>query len=154
MAFSVKNCESSNTSCDVLPSGISLDEPTFFQSSFSGRKDDIDNIISAPDDVFHHPDAVKDDERHLRQTTSQMDIIGSTTQQGCNDADVSSALNGKCIGWTKSLKDFPPFTYEQLEHKLVKNSRTMPDNVAPKAYRNIIGSPGTRCFVFIDVTYA
>ena len=102
----------------------------------TGRKDDVDNIISASDDVFHHPDAVEDDERHLRQTTTQMNI-GSTTRQGCNEADVSSALNENCIGWTKSLKEFPPFTYEKLEHKLVKNSRTMPDNVAPKAYRNM-----------------
>ena len=102
----------------------------------TGRKDDVDNIISASEDVFHHPDAVEDDERHLRQTTTQMNI-GSTTRQGCNEADVSSALNENCIGWTKSLKDFPPFTYEKLEHKLVKNSRTMPDNVAPKAYRNM-----------------
>ena len=101
----------------------------------TGRKDEVDNIISASDDVFHHPDAVEDDERHLRQTTTQMNI-GSTTPQGWNEADVSSALNEKCIGWTKSLKDFPPFTYEKLEHKLVENSRTMPDNVAPKAYRN------------------
>ena len=81
-----------------------------------GRKDDVNNIISASDDVFHYPDA---DETHLRQTTTQMNI-GSTTQQGCNEADVSSALNENCIGWTKSLKDFPPFTYEKLEHKLVK----------------------------------
>ena len=102
----------------------------------TGRKDDVDNIISASNDVFYHPDAVEDDERHLRQTTTQMNI-GSTTRQGCNEADVSSALNENCIGWTKSLKDFPPFTYEKLEHKLVKNSRTMPDNVAPKAYRNM-----------------
>ena len=120
-----------------LPSGISLDEPSFFQSNFTGRKDDIDNIISAPDDIFPHPDAVEDDERHLRQTTTQMDITGSTTQLGCNDADVSSALNGKRIGWIKSLKDFLPFTYEKLEHKLMKKSRTMPYNVPPKAYRNM-----------------
>ena len=144
MSFAVENCESSNTCCDVLPSGISLDEPNFFQSSFTGRKNDIDNIISAPDDVFHYPDAVEDDERHLRQTTctTQMNIIGSTMQQGCNDADISSALNGKCIGWIKSLKDFSSFTCEKLEYKLVKNSRTMPDNVAPKTYRNMMKGYG------------
>ena len=107
MAFAVENRESFNTSCDVLPSGIIFDEPSFFQSSCTGCKDDIDNIISAPDDVFHHPDVVEDDEKHLRQTTTQMDI-GSTTRQGYNEADVSSALNGNCIMWTKSLKDFPP----------------------------------------------
>ena len=96
---------------------------------------DNDNIISPTDDVFHHPDAVEDDE----STTTQMDIGSttselSTTRQVCKEADVSSALNGNCIGWTKSLKDFPPFTYEKLEYKLVKNSRTMPDNVAPFKY--------------------
>ena len=69
-----------NTSCDVLPSEIILDEPSFFKSSCTGRKDDIKNIISAPDDVFHHPDAVEDDGRHLHQTTTQIDI-GSTTRQ-------------------------------------------------------------------------
>ena len=73
----------------------------------TGRKDDVDNIISASDDVFHHPDAVEDDERHLRQTTTQMNI-GSTTWQGCNEADVSSGLNENCIGWTKSLGEKQP----------------------------------------------
>ena len=55
----------------------------------TGCKDDVDNIISASNDVFHHPDAVEDDERHLRQTTTQMNI-GRTTRQGCNEADVST----------------------------------------------------------------
>jgi hypothetical protein len=39
--------------------------------------------------------------------------------------------------WIKTLEKLPGFTHEQLENKLVKNSRTMPDKIAPKAYRLI-----------------
>ena len=46
-------------------------------------------------------------------------------------------LNADRHGWTRSLAKLPAFTHEKLENKLVKNSRTMSDKVAPKAYRNM-----------------
>jgi hypothetical protein len=46
-------------------------------------------------------------------------------------------LNANDKGWTKSLAKLPPFTHEMLENKLVKNSRTMPDRIAPKVHRNM-----------------
>ena len=46
-------------------------------------------------------------------------------------------FNSDKVGWIKSLEKLPGFTHEKLENKLVKNSRTMPDKVAPKAYRNM-----------------
>jgi hypothetical protein len=39
--------------------------------------------------------------------------------------------------WIKSLEKRLGFTHEKLENKLVKNRRTMPDKIAPKAYRNM-----------------
>ena len=46
-------------------------------------------------------------------------------------------LNVDEKNWTKSLVKLPPFTHEKLENKLVRNNRTMPDKIAPKAYRNM-----------------
>lgn len=45
--------------------------------------------------------------------------------------------NVECSGWTKSLEKMPQFTHGKLEHKLLRNSETMPDKVSPKAHRNI-----------------
>ena len=38
--------------------------------------------------------------------------------------------------WSVSLKNMPKFSEVQLNEKLITNSSTMPDNKAPKAYRN------------------
>ena len=46
-------------------------------------------------------------------------------------------VNVEANGWTKSLEKLPSFTHGKLENKLVKNAHTMPDNLAPKAHRNI-----------------
>ena len=63
---------------------------------------------------------------------------------GCNEIihDVLSRqpladLKTKEDTLTKSLVKLPPFTYEKLENKLVRNNRTMPFKIAPKAYRNM-----------------
>ena len=49
----------------------------------------------------------------------------------------AESLHSDSRGWTKSLKDLPSFSHAKLENKLVKNNRTMPDKIAPNAYRNM-----------------
>lgn len=41
-------------------------------------------------------------------------------------------LNADLKGWTKSLTKQTAFTHKMLENQLVRNSRTMPDKIAPK----------------------
>ena len=38
--------------------------------------------------------------------------------------------------WSKSLKDFPPFSEKQINNQLIYNSKTMPDLRASSAHRN------------------
>ena len=49
----------------------------------------------------------------------------------------NDVLNTDSNGWAKSLLNLPVSTHEELEKKLVRNSQTMPDNVALKAHRNM-----------------
>ncbi|CAB4033694.1 ATP-dependent DNA helicase PIF1 [Paramuricea clavata] len=53
------------------------------------------------------------------------------------DDDGASFPHSETKGWTKLLQDIPPFIHQKLENKMVNNSRTMPDTVAPKARRNM-----------------
>ena len=53
------------------------------------------------------------------------------------DDDAASFPHSETKGWTKLLQDIPPFTHQKLENKMVNNSRTMPDKVAPKVHRNM-----------------
>ena len=79
-------------------------------------------------------------------------VISCETQaadasNGCSNKRQESAVDNNTLdaeslhsdskGWTKSLKDLPAFSHAKLENKLVKNNRTMPDKIAPNAYRNI-----------------
>ena len=48
---------------------------------------------------------------------------------------LNAAASGS--GWTKSLEKLPSFSHEKLMNKLVRNRGTMPDKMAPKAYRNM-----------------
>jgi hypothetical protein len=53
------------------------------------------------------------------------------------DDNEASFSHSETKGWTKLPRDIPPFTNQKLENKMVNNSRTMPDKVAPKAHRNM-----------------
>ena len=55
----------------------------------------------------------------------------SMTEEDILNADASGS------GWTKSLEKLPSFSHEKLLNELVRNSGTVPDKVAPKAYRNM-----------------
>ena len=55
----------------------------------------------------------------------------SMTEEDILNADASGS------GWTKSLEKPASFSHEKLMNKLVRNSGTMPDKMAPKAYRNM-----------------
>ena len=46
------------------------------------------------------------------------------------------SFNSEKLGWIKSLEKRPEFNLEKLVKRLVKDSSTMPDKQAPKAYRN------------------
>ena len=70
-------------------------------------------------------------------TTKRSGGAGSSRQLLTSMNTNGDILNADGHGWTRSLAKLPAFTHEKLENKLVKNSRTMPDKVAPKAYRNM-----------------
>ena len=53
------------------------------------------------------------------------------------DAGPNNGLNpGKMSDWSVSLKKMPRFSEAQLSEKIIKNSSTMPEKIAPKTYRN------------------
>ena len=64
---------------------------------------------------------------------------GISLQQQFDSKTEEDVLNADASGssWTKSLEKLPSFTHEKLVNKLVRNSGTMPDKMAPKAYRNM-----------------
>ena len=81
-------------------------------------------------------------ENPQNQCSSQLSLSNFTRRSGGaasprelvvleTSADI---FNSDMVGWIKSLEKLPGFTHEKLENKLVKNSRTMPDKVAPKSY--------------------
>ena len=51
--------------------------------------------------------------------------------------DNPESFNSEKLGWIKSLEKLPGFNHEKLVKRLVKDSSTMPDKQAPKAYRNM-----------------
>ena len=61
---------------------------------------------------------------------------GSICKEIQSRLDVDN-LSTESHGQTKSLVNLPRFSHEKLEKKLVRNSRTMPDKIAPEAHLNI-----------------
>ena len=61
----------------------------------------------------------------------------STKQSGGTGSSREDIINSEKRGWIKSLEKLPQFNHEKLVKRLVKDSRTMPDRQAPKAYRNM-----------------
>ena len=55
----------------------------------------------------------------------------STEPQRLNNPE---SFNSEKLGWIKSLEKLPEFNHEKLVKRLVKDSSTMPDKQAPKAY--------------------
>ena len=51
--------------------------------------------------------------------------------------DNPESFNSEKLCWIKSLKKLPEFNHEKLVKRLVKDSSTMPDKQAPKAYGNM-----------------
>jgi hypothetical protein len=82
-------------------------------------------------------DLCRSESAEVRPISPVVDIFRLDEDEVDLDDDAASFPHSETKGWTKLLQDIPPFTHQKLENKMVNNSRTMPDKVAPKAHRNM-----------------
>ena len=123
MAFASGSCD---RFCHELEGENILDDPRSAENSFL---DGIEALGHMPDVVFCENNVAANAESNGNSNKRQEAAAD-------NVLDLES-LHSDSRGWTKSLKDLPAFSHTKLENKLVKNNRTMPDKIAPNAYRNM-----------------
>ena len=97
-------------SCDELEGENIFDDPSSAENSCL---DDIEALGHMPDVVFFESN------EEINESSGN----SNKRQSEAGDILDVESLHSNRRGWTKSLKDFPAFSHEKLENKLVKNNR-------------------------------
>ena len=121
-----------DTSCAFFENEIILGDPSSSKNSCTGGQGDVQAKMGASG-----KDVCCSESAEVRPISPVVNMFRLDEDEVDLDDDEASFSHSETKGWTKLPRDIPPFTHQKLENKMVNNSRTMPDKVAPKAHRNM-----------------